>query len=41
MAAAVSGPNAEILQLDWFTSGRIFPELPAQGRLKKSPACVK
>ena len=37
MAAAASYPNTEILQFDWFISGRIFPVLPAQGmKFKKA-----
>ena len=30
MAVAASGTNTEILQFEWFISGRIFPILPAQ-----------
>ena len=29
---AANDSNTEILQFDWFISGRIFPVLPAQGR---------
>ena len=29
---AASGPNTEILQFDWFISGRTVPVLPTQGR---------
>ena len=37
MALAVSGQNREILQFDWFISGRIFPVLPVQGgKFKKA-----
>ena len=32
MVGAVSCPNTEILQFDWFMSGRIFLVLPAQER---------
>ena len=40
MAVAASGPNTEILQFDWFISGRIFLVLPAQeGNLKKPYLC--
>ena len=31
MAVAASGPNMEIVQFDWFISGRIFPILPSRG----------
>ena len=31
MAVAAGGLNTEILQFNWFISGRIFPLLPAQG----------
>ena len=31
MAVPASGPNTQILQFDWFISGRIFPVLPIQG----------
>ena len=30
MVVAANGPNAEILQFDWFISRRIYPELPVQ-----------
>lgn len=36
MAMAASGPDTEILQSDWLISGRIFPALTTQGRLKKA-----
>ena len=40
MVVAASVPNTEILQFDWFISGRIFPVLPAQGEnLKKAFLC--
>ena len=39
-AVAVSGSNTEILQFDWFISGRIFSVLPFQeGNLKKPFLC--
>ena len=36
MFVAASGPNTEILQFDFFISGRLFPVLPAQGGFKKA-----
>ena len=37
MAAAASDPNTEILQFDWFISGRIFRVSPTQrGKFKKA-----
>ena len=45
MPAAASGLNTEIRQFDWFTSGWIFPVLPAWGGgeggiLKKRCLCL-
>ena len=37
-SVAASGPNTEILQFDWFISGRVFPLLPTQGRHLKTPS---
>ena len=31
MPVAASDSNTEILQIDWFISGRIFPILPTHG----------
>ena len=39
MSVAANGPNTEILQFDWFISGRIFPVLLAQEEFKKSSFC--
>ena len=36
MAVAVSGPNTEILQFDWFINDGIFPVLPFQGGFKNA-----
>ena len=36
MAVAASSSNADILQVDWLTSGRIFPVLSAQEGIKKA-----
>ena len=41
MAVEASGRNTEILQFDWFMSGRIFPVLPTQGGFLTSLACVE
>ena len=35
MGVAACGANTEILQFDWFMSGRMFPVLPVQGGFKK------
>ena len=37
MTVAASGPKSEILQVDWFISGRVFPVWPAQGGDLKTP----
>ena len=42
MAVAASGPNTEILQFDWLTSGRALPLLSAQGEgifVRHKPLC--
>ena len=41
MAVAASGPNTEILQFDWFTSGHIFSVFPYSrgGNLRKPCLC--
>ena len=41
MAVAPSGPNKEILQFDWFISGRIFLVLPAPGRNLRKPSLCR